>query len=502
LDSNATLFDATGANSKVRKIDKGAPRMREELILETTLPHIWVTNDTTIDVVSVRHSTQSNAPLISEHTLSLKIILLAQKGRGALVEELLDDFVKSRGYIIDNFKRYGVQYTQKDLLPEYDLIEALFTFVDNYEYSAQFTTKLVKEVKISQSFTDVQKFFGIEKMELLKYTREGRFFTPKSIETIMAAIQQRFQEEFGYLYLVPEGYDTLTEHENYIIDLYSNLLAELFSYINQRGLNLFASDSDSIRNQYDLEKWNDERVKGYDVVFHLTQFLGFDPLFFKPLDKAIFTRGQWVRHHFRDWLLRKTSNSVSDILLTDDDKHRIYEQYSEGFIVAVMNTLIEVINMKKEALTETDLKDALEKYMGKYLNDMGGTTEEGNSVGVLVGKVLSIWKNNGQTKFIDNLQELMDRRKEYLVTGEYSRFLEEIYDMGPESRFVKNAKDFHILLNNPEISQAIKDLYATQQDFDYMRRIFPTSGGSTQARITDWIFIFSTHTSRYFQIDY
>ncbi len=94
LDSNATIFDATGANSKVRKIDKGAPRMREELILETTLPHIWVTNDSTIDVVSVRHSTQSNAPLITEHTIGLKIILLAQEGRGALVEEVLDDFVK------------------------------------------------------------------------------------------------------------------------------------------------------------------------------------------------------------------------------------------------------------------------------------------------------------------------------------------------------------------------------------------------------------------------
>jgi len=94
LDSDSDLFSATGASSKVRKIDTGGPRMREDLILETTLPHIWVTNDSTVDVVSVRHSTQSNAPLITEHTLGFKIILLAQEGRGAKVEEVLDDFVQ------------------------------------------------------------------------------------------------------------------------------------------------------------------------------------------------------------------------------------------------------------------------------------------------------------------------------------------------------------------------------------------------------------------------
>ena len=346
------------------------------------------------------------------------------------------------------------------------------------------------------------RFFEIESIKLTAHYKEGKFFSPKSIETIMAAIQKKFQEDFGYLYLVPEASDTLTEHENYLFGLYSNLLAELSSYINQRGLNLFASDSDSIRNQYDLKKFYDERVIGYDVVFHLTQFLGFDPLFFEPLKEEIFTNGQWVRHHFREWLLRKASTSVSDILLTDSEKHKTYEQYSEGFIVAIMNSLIEVINMKKEALTETDLKQALEKYMGKYLNDMDGTTKEGNSIGALVDKVLSIWKSNGQAKFIEHLQELIDRRKNYLVTGEYDKFLLIEYGMGPDSRFVRNAKDFHILLKNPEISQSIKDLYATQQDFDYMERILPIPGRITQARITDFVLLYSTHTSGQIQIEY
>ena len=94
LDSNSTIFDATGASGKVRLIDAGAPRMKDNLIIETVLPHIWVTNDGVIDEVSVRGSTQSNAHKVLQHTLGLKIILLAQEKTGYFVEEVLDDFVK------------------------------------------------------------------------------------------------------------------------------------------------------------------------------------------------------------------------------------------------------------------------------------------------------------------------------------------------------------------------------------------------------------------------
>ena len=150
-----------------------------------------------------------------------------------------------------------------------------------------------------------------------------------------------------------------------------------------------------------------------------------------------------------------------------------------------MNSLIEVINMKKDDITETDLRQALEKYMKKYLQNNGGRVSEGSTVTQLVDRVLSLWKSKGQNKFIKNLEKLKDRRKTYLKTGKYNEFLQQVYNMGPDSRFVKNAKDFHILLKNNEISGATRDLYATQHDFDYWERIFPPSGGSTQTRITD-----------------
>ena len=66
----------------------------------------------------------------------------------------------------------------------------------------------------------------------------------------------------------------MTDYDYKHLTLYSNLLSKAGNYANQRGLTLFAPDGTDILNQYDQEKWEDERVKGYNVVFHLCQFWG------------------------------------------------------------------------------------------------------------------------------------------------------------------------------------------------------------------------------------
>jgi len=279
------------------------------------------------------------------------------------------------------------------------------------------------------------------------------------------------------------------------------LLAEFYGYASREGLDLFVPETNSILNTYDRDKFYDERVMGYHVVFHLCQFLGFDPLFFEPLPKDIFKEGNWIRQHFRDSEIRKRSSCVSDVLLTDRTKHPTYEQYSEGFIVAIMNSLIEAIKLNKDKITPTDLKSMLEKHMEKYLVQSEGTTPEGNSAGELVDEVWNRWIAKGQGEFLKQLSKLNYRRKYYLKNKEFSKFLEIEYTMDSESRFVRNAKDFHILLRNDEITGGTRDLYATQQDFDYMEIIFP-SAGSTQARITDWVFIFSAQSSTSIMVDY
>ena len=94
LNDDTDLFDATGSDRKVRVIDSGAPRMMNNLILETTLPHIWITNDFLIDTVKLKGAVVSNANLVTEHTLGLRIIIMAEEKDGFKVEEVLDDFVK------------------------------------------------------------------------------------------------------------------------------------------------------------------------------------------------------------------------------------------------------------------------------------------------------------------------------------------------------------------------------------------------------------------------
>jgi len=443
--------------------------------------------------------------LSEKSTYDSQIAITTQElkyAKESLIQQI-DQFIMSRGFVPDRFVRYSLIYTQEDILPDYKLINKLFNFVTEYEHLGEFGTKLIKDIKVQQNFQNLKRFFGIEKVEILKYLRQGRFLSPDSIETIVSSIQQKFQEDFSYLYSLPKDIlqdGLLTEKEDYLRNLYSNILAEISSYSSQRGLRLFEPTSSEILNQYDQEKWEDERVKGYHVVFHLCQFLGFDPLFFEPLSKDIFLRGQWARHHFRDWIYRKTSNRVSDILLTDNSKHNTYEQFSEGFIVAVMNSIIEVISMRKDDISELDLRQALEKNMRKYLSNNGGTTPEGNSIGELVDEVWKIWTKKGQGDFASNLKELKDRRNAYFKSNNYAEFLKIEYDMDANSRFVKNAREFQVLLLSEEVSGATRDLYVTSKELEYMKRI--VSGGSVQTSLTNFIFTFNVETSHFIQLEF
>ena len=93
LDSDSTLFSATGASDKVRKIEAGAPRM-SELVRETTLPHIWVTNDVILESIRPSTISESNNANVTVHTINLRVIIIADEKDGFKAEEVLDDFVK------------------------------------------------------------------------------------------------------------------------------------------------------------------------------------------------------------------------------------------------------------------------------------------------------------------------------------------------------------------------------------------------------------------------
>ena len=74
-----------------------------------------------------------------------------------------------------------------------------------------------------------------------------------------------------------------------------------------------------------------------------------------------------------------------------------YEQYSEGFIVAVMNIYVDLLKISKPKLEINHLKRALRDHMQQYLNENGGTTPEGNTVDELVREVRTLWLDIGRT---------------------------------------------------------------------------------------------------------
>ena len=93
LKTNGTLYSATGASSKVRQINAGAPNMND-IRNQDILPIIYVTNDDIIDAISYTGSVSSNAVKFVNHNLGFSVILLVEGKDGPKAEEAADDFVK------------------------------------------------------------------------------------------------------------------------------------------------------------------------------------------------------------------------------------------------------------------------------------------------------------------------------------------------------------------------------------------------------------------------
>ena len=54
---------------------------------------------------------------------------------------------------------------------------------------------------------------------------------------------------------------------------------------------------------------------------------------------------------------------------------------------------------------------------------------------------------------------------------DYASFLKEEYDMDSNSRFIKNAKDFSSLLQDPEVEGPFKHLYGSEQDIRFIQQV-------------------------------
>ena len=94
LKANATLYDATGANSKIRQINVGHPDHTDGL--DDVFPNIYITNSNPLERIteagSMTGSSESLPPL--QHIFKYKIIIQAQSKGARTTENILDDWQK------------------------------------------------------------------------------------------------------------------------------------------------------------------------------------------------------------------------------------------------------------------------------------------------------------------------------------------------------------------------------------------------------------------------
>ncbi len=96
LKANSTLFDVTGANNKIRIIEVGPPKISNTgEIMDTTLPHIWITNSAgPFETIRNTGTLTGNVVKALEHTFHYDIIIIVDSKDAEFSEEDLDDFQK------------------------------------------------------------------------------------------------------------------------------------------------------------------------------------------------------------------------------------------------------------------------------------------------------------------------------------------------------------------------------------------------------------------------
>ena len=293
-----------------------------------------------------------------------------------------------------------------------------------------------------------ERDFGTRDPAMIKYTKLSR-------------------ADFNKFYYYSEALRSIEElckHEGYN-----------FALSSIKGVNFLEAvenNKELIMNYYDLNYWDrgklGETVKTFHRFYHLTKLLGFDPLFFVPLDEDL---GTSQRHHFLAVLFRKMSSYVSDHVLTTDKLHKTYDALfkdlgrpqTQALIEGAIAAMEELIwlrdgNGDRKELTKADIpliKSILQKHLGS-----------------LSGKVWEFWtkgrgKNTRSTsEFLDALNEFNGRRK-YIMASD-GRLIKKGYQDFLDAKFHEfYDTDFQKLVNlNPEL------FLGSRADFSFMNFVY------------------------------
>ena len=267
------------------------------------------------------------------------------------------------------------------------------------------------------------------------------------------------------------AYDKSDPNIQSLLYYYQNAIYSICEYAELRGITLnsptnshislsetLESNKELVMNAYQVNVWDHEMTKAYHVIYHLSRYLGFDPITFTPLDDNIFKGGEkaggYKRHHFLALMFRQMSSHVDDVVLTSDDFHiKEYEPplRREGidmeiYIKQIMKSLVQLIEMRDASGNFLEIK---EKHMRKVLYENFGE--------VAGEKVLKKWKAQGD--FALNIKKFNNRRED-AFNGNYKQFLIDNYKNAYSAYFSK--------VNKITYSKIL----ATQSNLDYLNAIY------------------------------
>jgi len=287
-----------------------------------------------------------------------------------------------------------------------------------------------------------------------------------------------FERDFGTRDPAMVKYTQLSSDDYNKFFYYTQALRSIADICRDRGYNFASptitgfsliqainSERELVMNYYDLEYWKEDTVKTFHRLYHLTKYLGFDPLFFASLDPDL---GKSRRHHFLSFIFRKMSSFVGDHVLTTVKFHPSYDtlfdrmgkRQAQVFIEGLLASLEGLIwltdssgNFKE--VTEEDIKANLKKHLGS-----------------LSGKAFDYWTRgtgkNTRTmaQFRASLEEFNKRRQFIidpngkLIPKGYQDFLSAKFRLFYEDKFAD------LIKLNPEL------FLGSKKDFLFMNFVY------------------------------
>lgn len=171
-------------------------------------------------------------------------------------------------------------------------------------------------------------------------------------------------------------------------------------------------------NAYDI-LWNDEATKGFHFAGLMQMSLGFDMLFFEPLDDRIFllkAQRSALSIGFSDYYNRhhkdpdeKWSMYLVDLVLTTLKRHSAYKSLSVEYQDALTEGFEKLIAMDNK-ITEADIEEVFKDNLWIYKK----------------------WSEDAN--FAKSLKEFSER-KDFLNQYGIDAFLKEYYEIGYERFF-------------------------------------------------------------------